>query len=362
VTAVAPPPPRGLRPLVALVVIALFVMLPALVAGAGIDAPVQQAERDRLAVPEGTARSIPAELFYRATLPDTPDLRVTDRVVAQARLAPVLALAGIGLLLYVLLALGRARLTGLLACAVLALLPPVADEGFLLRPEPAAVLAGLLGVVLLAAMATVGIRPGTRVRTQLPFLFAASVAFGIAAAILPAAGLFLLVPLGAFELSVLLAGTRLRRLLRRAPLEQLPWRAWHRRHVPWLLAVAGALLATWLFMSRYIVGPVADLQPSAAAVTMAPPAWYLRVPLLLLALLGALRLLLATGRQLSLHRRITPPMVLLLFVATQLARDLLRAEGLDQLGGAIALAVLVAEGAGLLLWLGLGLALRERVR
>lgn len=285
-TAVAPPPPRGLRPLVALVVIALFVMLPALVAGAGIDAPVQQAERDRLAVPEGTARSIPAELFYRATLPDTPDLRVTDRVVAQARLASVLALAGIGLLLYVLLALGRARLTGLLACVVLALLPPVADEGFLLRPEPAAVLAGLLGVVLLAAMATVGIRPGTRVRTQLPFLFAASVAFGIAAAILPAAGLFLLVPLGAFVLSVLLAGTRLRRLLRRAPLEQLPWRAW--------------------------------------------------------------------------HRRITAPMVLLLFVATQLARDLLRAEGVDQLGGAIALAVLVAEGAGLLLWLGLGLALRER--
>jgi hypothetical protein len=353
-------PARGLRPLVVLAIAGLFVLLPALVAGASIDQPVRAAEQARLEPPPGAPRSIPAELFYRSMLPDPPPAQreQSSLAVFRARLASVGAIAAIALATFLLVGIARSRVTGLLACAALALLPPVAIEGALLRPEPAAVLAGLVGVLLLAALAQVQLRAGAGWRRALPFLFAASVAFGFAATILPSAGLFLLVPLGVFCLAFLLGASRLRRLLRRRPLERLQIRGWSCRQLVWLAAVLGAGGATWLFQSRYVHGDLLALAPSVSELGLLPEPIVARAPLLLLALLGAASLARALLRRLLRRRRVDPLGVLVLFVAVVVLRDGLTREPIDRLAGAVGVAILVAEGGLLLLRLAIGRLLR----
>jgi hypothetical protein len=348
-----------LRRIVGQVLVLLVVLLPALVAGSHIAAAPAVGEWERLerAWPQadpGNAgpRSLVADGFVRlvASPPDerpAPGSPAAASWLAMARLAQVAGVAGMAMLccLVVTLAGGRAR--ALLTGVFLAVLPPIAAEGHVLRPETPATLFALLGLLLLQCIPELQ-RPSSRRRWRGAALLVlgATVALAIALSVaaLPGSGLVLLVPVGAAAMAAgQLAHRLLRALPRRRDWARLPLPAVSARLWPWAWCPVATLFATLFVLDVAVQDPQA-LVPTFSATGLLPAAWPLRVPMLALALLGALRLLLRTGRRIGRRGRLGPDFLLGLYCAVLLIAHVMRPPGDDALPQAVPMAVLLAEG------------------
>jgi hypothetical protein len=202
------------------------VLLPPLAAGTGHGAPPSPHEvtalRAALGV-DGDAVPVGSEVarqYYQAAaggwLAEVPvDEAGMTALVGRARLLQLLSIAGISCLVYLSVLLARGRLQALLACAALAVLPPVAIEGALLRPEaPAALFTGLALVLLQSFAQTACRHPGGAPWRRIVSLgglgVCAVLALGLATAALPSLGASVLLPGLVLTLSaaMLLCGPR----------------------------------------------------------------------------------------------------------------------------------------------------------
>jgi hypothetical protein len=348
--------PRAARRLGAALLL-LGLALPALVAAASLDQPPGPGERERLVRAAGAAagaRSLVADAFLRLLLPAAADPATVP--LPRARLASVFAIALTTSLLYLLLALSRGRATALLACLALAAFAPVAAAGARLRPELPATLLGVGGVLALLAMPRLrGARRAPAART-FAAIAAAAVLFALAAAALPAAAVHLLVPAALLVLQLAVRLPRLPRLLRR---RAVPWRAWWGRLAPWALLVVACGATTAAARHWLVLGDPAALPPTPSEFDLWPRGLPARAALLLLVVLGAVRYVLGIGMRLGRTRRITPSVVLLCYVAALLVQRALAPPGTDALPAAVPAALLAADGAFLVLVLGVSLTLRR---
>jgi hypothetical protein len=335
------------------VVVLLAVMLPALLAFAAIDAPVTELEVRRveqgLFADRGELGDLP-RMFYGATLPaNARDNWTTQRdaQVIAGRLAGMLALLAISGLVYLLLAQVRGRATAVIACLGLACLGPVLDAGYVLRPEQAATMFGLLGVVLLAGLPVMLRR---RRRTVAGFLSLGSLMvlvgalFGLAMAMHHAAWIYLAIPAGTLGLSVLALGFLLPRATRGRPFTHWPFRAAARRYGPWMAVVliSSAMVAMMLSQAG---GQPDRSTPLGNATGLLPAGLWLRGPVLLLGAVGAARMGYGVSLRLQRLRTVRPDTVVFVYVAALLVQWLSLAGERDQLPAAAALACLVGDGA-----------------
>lgn len=349
----------------------LFLLLPVLVAARQVGAPARPDELARLARALSGAGSTDLDgtlalQFYRsfagdvAALPDAPAER--QALVAQARIGQGVALAGLTLLLYLVVALARGRLQALLACAALAALPAVAQDGHVLRPETPAALFAMFGVLLLQCVAHE--TRGRRVRevrtvdlSRILLAVCAMLAIGLAVATLPTSGALLLVPGVVLSIVAVHVVLRSGRVLRRVGWLQLPVRAINRRMLPWTaMALLTPAVALWL-LSALVRGPVEALAGTPSEHGPWPASPWLAWPCLGLAAAGALAALLRAGGRLRRRGRVAPDLVLLVFCAVVWAGAAGAPPGLDRLPLAAATAVLLAEGVFVVLlfgqrWLG----------
>jgi hypothetical protein len=104
-----------------------------------------------------------------------------------------------------------------------------------------------------------------------------------------------------------------------------------------------ALLVAWLVLELAAVDP-AGLPPTVSAVGLLPASPWARLPLLLLAGLGALRLLLRSGRRLGRFGRLGADALLALYCAVMLLQRALRDPLDDALPATVPMAVLLTEG------------------
>jgi len=351
----------------------LAVLLPGLVAGVQLNRPATEAELARLRLGLAVAATpqpapLAAHVLYAAALTGADEGRL-DRepevVVRRARFVMVWLLFGIGGLLYLLLSVSRGGMTALFACLVLSTLPPVVEDGCVLRPEPLACAFGLLGTVLLMTYALAVLLRTHRGRVRRALLLGlvaalAGGAYGVAAAALSRASVLLLVPAGVITLACAVQTWRW-------------WRAWRRRRLtrgvllglargswPWfcLAAVGMAACSAVLFLlaEREVIATL----PTASAFGYLPSQWPRAALVSLLLLIGGLRLLFYSGAQLS-ARRLHPSLVLLLFCTLTLMQFALTGGGVNALLPACAAAALAGEGATTLIVLLVG-ALYERTR
>lgn len=330
-------------------------LLPALVAGVGIARAAAPGEWERLAAALTGARPIAASLvadgFLLATVPagapvPLPDSVAAEALLGSARIGQVLGIVALSFLGYLAMMLAGGRARSLLAVAWLAVLPPIAGEGHVLRPETPSVVFGLLALLLLQCVSGVQ-RPAStaRARATVTFLLCATaaVAIGFAVAALPSAGILLLLPGGASIMATALLVLRLLRALRQRSIAVLPIRAGAARLWPWVLASMASLLATVLLLDIAVRAPEA-LSPTGSGCGLLPALPVLRYPLSLLAVLGAARLLLRTGQRLGRRGRLGADFLLLLYCASLLAQRVLRPTDDDALPAALPMALLLAEG------------------
>ena len=348
---------RALRPVTSACLLLLFLVLPSLVAGVHIDAPARPGEMRRVEEaldPELRSTSGPvARMYYGLTSPAELDGGV--QVLVLARRAHLLGILGLTCLLYLSLSLVRSRGIAVLACLALAVLPPISGDGYVLRPETPAALFGSLAVLLLQGLpqsSRSGPRPWPlRVLSQLALMSAVGVALGLAVNALNTYTVYLLLPSAMLLLAVLLLGLRFGRLVKRRGLDRFPARSFALRLLPWVGTAFFTLVFCWMLSSG--LGPPGVPQPGTVTETgLLPEATAVRLPLLALACMGAAALVLRTGVDVGRTARLSSASVLLVYVAILLVARLLHGSGADSLPAAPALAVLVAEGIGVLamLW------------
>lgn len=241
------PPPSRVRALAGAVIVVLFVLLPALVAGVQIDAPAAPGEWARVELAEGSTAggsSDVARRFFGLTAQLPPEGSVEERLAA-ARRAQLLGLIALGGLTYLAVMLARGRLIACLACLGLAMTGPVLGSGYLLRPEtPAAVFAGL-SLLLLVLMSRL------RARRAALQLHATALVAGMTAAISLStsngSAAVLLLPGVCMALVTVVLLWRSIQVLRRH-LILYPAAAATRRMAPWLLAAMAALVLSALLL------------------------------------------------------------------------------------------------------------------
>lgn len=352
------------RRLSVLAVTLLFVLLPALAAGARLDAPARSEEiarvRTVLAATPADGRepgSIPARWFFVATLPAWVrdlDPRTLDQepqrtqAVTFARFVALLGVLLISCCLYLLLASTRGQGVGVLACTALAMLPPVAVEGAILRPEIPATAASLLAIsVLLAALVLdrpLRMVPAmTRIAVMATLIVASGTLCGLASAFLPQPWWIIMVPSAMLLLTTAALTFFVVKVLRRRG-GDVPALALGRRMLFWFgaMLVWPALCAAFLLLG-YEPGTPA-LSQSASEVAFWPASWLARAPLLALAALGVVRLLGDFLRKFASGARLGSESVLLVFVAVLFAQRLRLGTGYDALLTAVAFAIAVGEG------------------
>ena len=334
------------RPLVLAVATLSIIGLPALVAGAGLDAPVGADEIARvsaaLADPQGREHG-PASLFYCAILPGEFAAEVRT-LIPRARLACVAATFVITALLYLTLALVRSRATGLLGCCALALAPPIAEFGYLLRPEYPVTVFCMLGVILLAGM------PGLLARRRrsalrhsiaICVLIAAVAGFcALTVGTCPSYGVVLLVPGGCMLLAIVLAMLRFGSTLRRRGVALAPFWGVTRRSLPWFVAAFAAMSVSSLVLAQIDAPPMA----SATGAGLCGSHWYVAWPLGFCAVVGGLVWLLRIGFGLGRRRHVDAEAVLFVFVAVMILQRFRVDASTDALPAAPAMAALVAFG------------------
>lgn len=352
----------------------LVLLLPALVVFVSVGAPAQPDELLRMQriveyqpdVPR--IDTIGSCMFHSAAIPVAawPITQEAQRaLIVRARLMQVIGVTAMVFLTCLAVLLARGWLQALLACGLIAVLPPVAHAGYILRPETPATLFALLSLVLMQ----VASRPAPRHRYRSPrrsmivggcLMVCASVFAALACEALPSAGATLLVP-GVVLLAgtLQLAGRGIRGFRRRA-LVGTPIRSLNRRLMPWTATALVAPAITWWLLQRTLTVPVADLAVTEQASSLLPgsPIGYaVSVALLMVGLVaGVLRVGLRFGR----GARIGPDLILLVYCAVFLMTSL-TGEGLaDPLPSLPAMAILLSEGLRALLVLTLGLLARRR--
>ncbi|MHC4516426.1 MAG: hypothetical protein ACYS5W_22395, partial [Planctomycetota bacterium] len=311
-----PPPTPGGRALAhrlaAGAFIVLAIVLPALLAFTNITAPPTDDEKQRIAaviLPASERLDTPLRFFYSLTMPEDAAEQWganPERVVVQARRAGLLALLVVSGLLYFLVVLVRGRTAAVLSCLSLCLVPAVVGEGHLLKPEQAATMFGLLGVLLVHLYPdALRRRPGSRRRHQGEFqrwlnlggiVVCVSLCFGVAMACMPLAGIYLLIPGGALLLVALCLAAVFPRVVRRRSLWRWPNRAATMRFVPWIVMCLGNLAL------GYVVLTLTPGMPAVASVSkagMLSGSWYLLVPALVLIVVGGARMVLVVGLKLG---------------------------------------------------------------
>lgn len=353
-------PQRLLRTAIGLGLVATVLALPALLAGARLDAPPRPGELQRLAAAAagGPTGSEVARRFQLATAPAVvPEALhgpqpvaepATAAFVARARLVQVLFLFAASAGVYVATMLARGRLQALLACLCLPLLAPLAAEGHVLRPETASTVFTLLALVLLQVLAADVHRRRQRGWRRGIVLAAdgavAALALGLATAALPARGGGLLLPGFVMSVAALHLGARAVRLLRRNGLLRLPIGAINRRLWPWTLAAVLAPVAGLVLLQRLLGGSVDSLPATPSDAGLLPAALALRWPLQALLGLGTVVAVLRIGLRFGRRGRIGPDLVLLVYCALQWACTAGGGPGIDALPAAPAAAIVLSEG------------------
>lgn len=333
--------------------IALVVVLPALVAGASIEAPAVVGEWERLAsaiegssvrahsqVADGFLRTFVAE---QATVPDAGS-DAAAALLARARLSQVLGVLGLSMLTYLVVVLASGRARALLTVLWLAVLPPIAQAGYVLRPETAATSFGLVGLLVLQLLA-INERPtaGRRRYVSTALGLSAALLLALAVTTLPSSGHVLLVPGGALVAAGVQVGFRLWRVLRERHVAVWPARAAAGRMWPWAATSVATLAVAALLMHDAVRRPE-ELAASAIDTGLLPVATWVRIPMLALAALGAARLVLRTGQRFGRRGRLASDLLLFVHVAAMTAWAASRGDGLDALPAAPSLALLLADG------------------
>lgn len=344
------------RPAVAAVTL-LLVLLPALVVALHLGAPPHPGERERVVRAVAASPSTPivdgevARSFYRSTLRDV-SIAANDATapwLPRARLAQVFGVFALTGLLYTAVLLAGDRLRALLACAWLAVLPPVFAEGHVLRAETPAALFGWLGLAVLLGLVQAERRRRGAAWRGLMIGGCALTANGLAVAALPTFGVALLVPGVVLTLAALQLVVRSGRIVRRRGLRRWPYAACNRRLLPWTaLALATpvvALLAMQLAAPGVLAVDAAP-GPSLAAnsdVGLLPSAMPWGALAWILVVTGAIGGVFRIGVGFGRSGRISAVVVLWIGVGLVLA-GAVRSPSVDALQAAPAAAVVLGEG------------------
>ncbi|MBL8730131.1 MAG: hypothetical protein JNM25_17040 [Planctomycetes bacterium] len=289
-------------------------------------------------------------------------------LVGRARLLQLLSIAGISALLYLAVLLARGRLQALLACAALAVLPPVAQAGALLRPEaPAALFTGLALLLLQSFAQTASRAPGRRPWRRIASLgglgLCAVLALGLATAALPSLGASVLLPGLVLTLGAAMLLVRTTRVLRRHGWQRLPHRALNARLLPWTAIALLSPAVVIAVLAAAVAGPIDGLLATPAQVGLLPASTVPRLGAGALMVVGAIAAVLRIGLRFGRGGRIGAELVLLVYCALELVATLGAPPGSDRLPAAPALAVVLAEGARVVVhgiaWLAIG---RRRAR
>jgi hypothetical protein len=345
--------PRVGRRLAGAALVLAILSLPALLAGARLDAPPQAGELALLAAAgsaaataQGTAAL--AQQFFQAPVALWgADPTAPAALLGQARLVQMLALFALAGCLYLAVLQARGRLQAMLGCLFWPLLPPVGLEAQVLRAELPALLFGCLGLLVLQTMAReVHRRQHASRWSRWPVVWGcgltAAVALGLAVAAQPLRPVILLLPFAVLVLAALQLAVRALRLRRRCNWWTLPIQAMNRRLWPWtataLLAPAAAAM---LLQAQPVVAP--GSQAAAPAAHGLWPVGY-GLPLQILAGLGAVAAIWRIGLRFGRGGRIGADLVLLVYVALGIAGASLRPANSDQLASSATAAMLLAEG------------------
>ncbi len=354
---------------------ALVLLLPTLFAMRAVGAPPAAGELERL---ERIVRGQPpgerldtggARLFHRAAVATEawPAAAEAQRaLLVRARLSQVAGVTALAWLTYLMTLLAGGRLQALLACAALALAPPVREAGYVLRAETAGALFAMLSVLLLQFAA----RPRGRERGHNPrraaavgggLMVCAAVAIAMACEASPSLGESLLVPGVVLLLAAVQLALRGRRLLARRGLIGVPVRAINRRLIPWTaLGFLAPAVALWVQRKSYTVA-VDALEVAAPQSALLPqsPAGYGVAAALLVC--GAVAWIARLGVRFGRCGRVSPDLVLFSACAVFLLGALQDEVPRDPLPLAPAAAVVVGTGLRAVLALALG-ALARRGR
>jgi len=332
-------------------VTASLLLLPALLAARHLGTPGDEAERQRVvrALAAEASTGLETEVarsFHGAWLSGVSswpaDENARQEVLTRARLASITAVLGLSLATYLVVLLARGRLQALAACACLSLLPPIVQEGHVLRPEVPAALFAVFAVLLLACLAQAVRSRRTGAVRILGFVLCAAIASGLAVAAFPRHGASLLVAGVVLTLGALQFGLRSLRVARRRGVAALPIRAVNARLLPWTAAALLTPAVTMVLLGVLGDGSFDGVLPSAGADYW-PASLALRIPFAAALAVGGMAMLLRTGQAWRRRGRIGPDLVLLVAAAVALASGLPQPEGEDRVLLAVPTAVLLAE-------------------
>lgn len=348
--------PTWLRRLAALAATWLAVSLPALVAGLGIDRPIEPSEvahlRAALADPDGSEGG-PVHVWFALFLDpglalEAPAEAFADSI-ARARLGIVLALLAASWLYFLAIAQALGRGLGFVACLALACAPPLRSGGAMVRPEVLGLffaqlaLLVLIGLPLQLRLARQGVGRAMRIAVVLSAIVAGS-CYALSVSAAPSQAAVFGVPVCCAALSGARATLGFSRVVRRTRFGLLPFRSFRGRFWPWVLAATTTLLAS--------VAWVPELSPEASAgQDLLPDAGVGFVLVLGLALAGLFAWVPGLASQLNSMGRVGAPAVLFVHVLVVLTGDVFGPAGRDRIVAAPSLGLLLALGASLLLYL-----------
>lgn len=330
-------------------IVLLAVVLPALAAGASLDAVVEPGEWERLQAAVSVSRPTFAEMFLGWNAGPAADTATigSDQValrVGEARLAQMFGLLACSMLGYLVCMLANGRASALLATLFSCALPPIATDGHVLRAETPVVMLQLLALLLVQLLAMAQLPSAARIRRASGFALGATAAacVGLAVASMPTMGGVLLFPSGLAILAAAMVGQRLWRALRRRSVAVWPTRAATRRLWPFAWFAMLSLLASAILLaeSRRPVGA----GPVPQDGSLLPESMPIAALLVALAGLGAARALLRAGRRLGIRGRVGPDAALLTYAAAALVHRGVHGAQSDGLVAALPLAWLLAEG------------------
>lgn len=352
----------------------LVLLLPSLLVFASVDTPSRPDELSRLQriverrSDEPRIDTSGSRMFHSAAIPEASwpvAEKAQQALLVHARLMQVLGVLAMTFLVYLVVLLASGRLQALLACGLLAALPPIRDAGYILRPETVATLFALLSLLLFQAAA----RPAPRFRYRSPrrslmmgggLMLCGSMAAGMACEAMPSVGATLLVPGVVLMAGSVQLGNRGIRCLRRRSLIGTPIRALNRRLIPWTAtALIAPAITWWLLISSYSVS-VHDLAVTERGSSLLPESAAGHAVAIALLVVGLAAFVLRVGIRFGRGSRIGPDLILLVYCAVFLITYVTGHASVDPLPMLPATAIVMSEGVGALMVLGLGLLARRR--
>ena len=352
----------------------LVLLLPSVVAGLSISSDAQPDEVARVEriverrpsgqqLDSSSSRIFHTAAISTATWPAAESAQ--HALLVRARLAQLLGIVGVAFLVYLSVLLARGRLQALLACGLMAGLPPVSQAGHILRPETPATIFALLSLLLLQ----VASRPAPQDRHRSPrrsriigfgLMLCASLASAMACEALPSFGATLLVPWIVLVAGACQLAKRGIRCLRRRTLYGTPIPSINRRLIPWTATALAAPAITWWLLSSTLTGGVESLAVTERTSELWPQSTVGYAITVLLLLTGLVAGVLRVGFQLGRGGRIGPDLILLVYCAVFLMTGLTTDRSVDPFPLVPAVAILWSEGLRAWLFLALGMLARRR--